>query len=99
MPNWGGDGRYGMLLTALVDVETGLEIPGSRKGRSLVNPLAASTFTGDDDDEPAPVMLTVAGKRYACERCGATVFSHAGENFACNGCGTLYGGKERATDG
>jgi hypothetical protein len=32
MPNWNGDSRYGMLLTALVDVETGLEIPGSRKG-------------------------------------------------------------------
>ena len=28
----------------------------------------------------APVMLTVAGKRFACERCGANVFSHAGEN-------------------
>ena len=42
--------------------------------------------------EPAaPVMLTVGGKRFACERCGANVFSHAGENFACNGCGTLYG--------
>ena len=31
MPNWDADSRYGMLLTALVDVETGLEIPGSRK--------------------------------------------------------------------
>lgn len=30
MPNWDGDSRYGMLLTALVDIETGLEIPGSR---------------------------------------------------------------------
>ena len=38
--------------------------------------------------EPAPVMLKVAGKRFACERCGATVFTPAGENFACNG----YGG-------
>ena len=44
--------------------------------------------------EPAPVMLKVAGKRFACERCGATVFTPAGENFACNGCGTLYGSKE-----
>ena len=31
MPNWDADSRYGMLLTALVNVETGLEIPGSRK--------------------------------------------------------------------
>jgi len=31
MPNWDGDSRYGMLLTALVDVETGREVPGSRK--------------------------------------------------------------------
>ena len=42
-------------------------------------------------EQPAPVMLTVAGKRFSCERCGANVFSHAGENYACNGCGTLYG--------
>ena len=32
MANWSADSRYGMLLTALVDLETGLEIPGSRKG-------------------------------------------------------------------
>ena len=31
MANWDGDNRYGMLLTALVDLETGLEIPGSRR--------------------------------------------------------------------
>lgn len=30
MCNWDGDSRYGMLLTALVDRGTGLEIPGSR---------------------------------------------------------------------
>ncbi len=31
MPNWGADSRYGVALTALVDTETGKEIPGSRK--------------------------------------------------------------------
>lgn len=31
MPNWGADPKYGMALTALVDTETGKEIPGSRK--------------------------------------------------------------------
>ena len=31
MPNWGADSRHGMILTALVDIETGQEIPGSRK--------------------------------------------------------------------
>ena len=31
MANWSADSRYGMILTALVDIETGLEIPGSRK--------------------------------------------------------------------
>ena len=40
--------------------------------------------------EPAPAMLKVAGKRFACERCGATVFTRTGEVFACNGCGTEY---------
>ena len=45
-------------------------------------------------DEPAPAMLTVAGKRFACERCGANVFTPAGENFTCNGCGTEYGSGE-----
>lgn len=50
-------------------------------------------------EDAAPVMLKVAGKRFACERCGATVFCRAGENFACNGCGTLYGSKEGATGG
>jgi len=27
----GADSRHGMILTALVDIETGQEIPGSRK--------------------------------------------------------------------
>ena len=31
MSNWGADSRYGVALTALVDIETGREIPGSRK--------------------------------------------------------------------
>jgi hypothetical protein len=31
MPNWGAASRYGMILTALVDLETGREIPDSRK--------------------------------------------------------------------
>ena len=30
-PNWGGQGGS-VCLTALVDTETGMEIPGSRKG-------------------------------------------------------------------
>ena len=42
-------------------------------------------------DEPTPAMLTVSGKRFACERCGANVFTRTGENFTCNGCGTEYG--------
>ena len=40
--------------------------------------------------EPVPAMLTVAGQRFACERCGANVFTRTGEVFACNGCGTEY---------
>ena len=31
MPNWGAQGGS-VVLTALVDTETGREIPGSRKG-------------------------------------------------------------------
>jgi hypothetical protein len=31
MPNWGAERQYGMVITALVDLETGREIPGSRK--------------------------------------------------------------------
>ena len=42
-------------------------------------------------DEPVPAMLTVSGKRFACERCGASVFTRIGESYACNGCGTGYG--------
>ena len=42
-------------------------------------------------EEPPPVMLTVGGRRFACERCGANVFTRTGENFACNGCSTVYG--------
>lgn len=42
------------------------------------------------EPEPVPAMLTVAGQRFACERCGATVFTRTGEVFACNGCGTEY---------
>lgn len=67
-----------------------------RKLRADVSPLPDPPM----QDLPGPtgvvpsVMLWVAGKRFACERCGANVFSRAGENFACNGCGTLYGGKE-----
>jgi hypothetical protein len=47
-------------------------------------------------DAPIPVMLRVAGKRFACDRCGATVFTPAGENYVCNGCGTMYGSGETA---
>jgi hypothetical protein len=42
-------------------------------------------------DAGEPAMLWVAGKRFACLRCGANVFTRAGENFACNGCGVVYG--------
>lgn len=45
---------------------------------------------------PVPAMLTVGGKRFACERCGATVFTRTGEVFACNGCGTEYAEPARA---
>ena len=31
MPNWDGGGGS-LMLTALVDIKTGMEIPGSRKG-------------------------------------------------------------------
>ena len=46
-------------------------------------------------DEPVSAMITVSGKRFACERCGANVFTSTGENFACNGCGTEYGSRAR----
>ena len=43
-------------------------------------------------DAGEPAMLRVAGKRFACCRCGANVFTRTPEgNFACNGCSTLYG--------
>jgi hypothetical protein len=47
-------------------------------------------------DNPVSAMLTVRGKRFACEHCGANVFTRAGENFACNGCGTEYGPRASA---
>jgi hypothetical protein len=50
-------------------------------------------------EAPVPAMLKVAGRRFACERCGATVFTPVGENFACNGCGTEYGSGEREDEG
>ena len=31
MANWSADPKFGMLLTALVDLETGKEIEGSRR--------------------------------------------------------------------
>jgi hypothetical protein len=50
-------------------------------------------------EEPEPVMLTVRGRRFACDRCGATVFTRTGENFACDGCSAVYGSPaERALD-
>jgi hypothetical protein len=45
--------------------------------------------------DPVPSMVTVDGKRFRCERCGANVFgkillSDGTEIFRC-GCGTEYG--------
>jgi hypothetical protein len=31
MPNWAANSRYGLVVTALVDTATGLEVPGSRR--------------------------------------------------------------------
>lgn len=31
MPNWDANPKYGTMLTALVDTETGEEVPGSRR--------------------------------------------------------------------
>ena len=43
-------------------------------------------------DAGEPVMLWVAGKRFSCGRCGATVFARTPDgDFACNGCVTVYG--------
>ena len=30
MPNWDASSRYGLMVTALVDTATGLEVPGTR---------------------------------------------------------------------
>jgi hypothetical protein len=41
-------------------------------------------------EQPVPAMLWVAGVRFACKRCHASVFTRSGDVFACNGCGALY---------
>jgi hypothetical protein len=42
---------------------------------------------------PAMVYVGPERKRFACERCGATVFTRTGEVFTCNGCGCSYAGE------
>jgi ribosomal protein S27AE len=61
--------------------------PGARRAYYWPGVLAPEPGS---EPEGIPAMLKVAGKRFACERCGATVFTRHGEVFACNGCSTQY---------
>jgi hypothetical protein len=50
-------------------------------------------------DKPEPAMVFLPGrKRFACERCSASVFTRRGEIFTCNGCGAQYKGIQEADD-
>jgi hypothetical protein len=45
---------------------------------------------------PKPVMLKVAGKRFVCPRCHATVQTKIGpDRFTCNGCGDEFRGEQK----
>ena len=76
-----------------------LELTVAAIGRQVEQIMAHLGLATDEDGAPVevlppprPVMPYVNGKRFACERCGATVFTRQGSLYACNGCGTGYEG-------